>query len=68
MVKIVGFLKRKPGITRQEFKDYWLGQHIRLERASLQTQPARFPVMGPADFTDWTRLGGGVGGAAGDDV
>ncbi len=29
---------------------------------------ARFPVMGPADFTDWTRLGGGVGGAAGDDV
>jgi uncharacterized protein (TIGR02118 family) len=41
MVKIVGFLKRKPGITRQEFKDYWLGQHIRLERASLQTQPLR---------------------------
>jgi uncharacterized protein (TIGR02118 family) len=41
MVKIVGFLKRKPGMSRQEFKDYWLGQHIRLEKASLKTQPLR---------------------------
>lgn len=41
MVKIVGFLKRKPGMSRQEFKDYWLGQHVRLEKASLQTQPLR---------------------------
>ena len=30
MIKLVAFLKRKPGLTREEFEDHWLHRHAPL--------------------------------------
>ena len=30
MIKLIALLKRKPGLTRQEFADRWLNDHIKL--------------------------------------
>ncbi len=41
MVKVVGLLKRKPGMSAQAFKDYWLNEHSKLEKSSLKVNPVR---------------------------
>ncbi len=41
MVKVVGLVKRKPGMSAQAFKDYWLNEHSRLEQSSLKVNPVR---------------------------
>jgi uncharacterized protein (TIGR02118 family) len=30
MIKLIALLKRKPGLTREEFADRWLNDHIKL--------------------------------------
>jgi uncharacterized protein (TIGR02118 family) len=30
MIKLIALLKRKPGLSRQEFADRWLNDHIKL--------------------------------------
>jgi uncharacterized protein (TIGR02118 family) len=41
LIKVVGLVKRKPGMSREAFKDYWLNQHSRLEKTSLAQNPVR---------------------------
>jgi|HubBroStandDraft_5_1064220.scaffolds.fasta_scaffold64576_1 uncharacterized protein (TIGR02118 family) len=41
MVKVVGLVKKRADMTREEFKDYWLNKHSRLEKASLKVNPVR---------------------------
>jgi uncharacterized protein (TIGR02118 family) len=41
MIKVIGFAKKRADMTRQQFKDYWLNQHSRLEGRSLQTNPVK---------------------------
>lgn len=30
MIKLIALLKRKPGMTRQEFKDRWVNDHVNM--------------------------------------
>ena len=30
MIKLIALLKRKPGLTREEFADRWLNDHVKL--------------------------------------
>lgn len=41
MVKVVGLVKRRPGMSQEDFRRYWLEHHSRLERASLRVNPVR---------------------------
>lgn len=41
MIKVIGMVRKRADMTHAEFKDYWLNQHSRLERASLGTNPVR---------------------------
>ena len=41
MYKMVGLVKRRPDLTLEQFKDYWLNEHIKLEKESLQRNPIR---------------------------
>ncbi|MBN9085138.1 MAG: hypothetical protein BGP06_19860 [Rhizobiales bacterium 65-9] len=45
MIKVIGLIKRRPDMTRQQFKDYWLNEHSKLERASLQKNPVQRIVV-----------------------
>ena len=36
MIKIVGLVKRRPDLTREQFKDYWLKNHSKLEKESAE--------------------------------
>lgn len=41
MVKVVGFVKRRRDLTREQFKEYWLNQHVKLERENVERNPVR---------------------------
>jgi uncharacterized protein (TIGR02118 family) len=41
LVKVVGLVKRKPGMSAQAFKKYWINEHSRLEKTSLKRNPVR---------------------------
>lgn len=45
MVKVIGLVKRRPGMSQAEFRRYWLESHSKLERASLQVNPVRKIVV-----------------------
>lgn len=32
MIKLIALLKRKPGMTREEFKDRWVNDHVNLSK------------------------------------
>lgn len=37
MVKVIGLVRRRPDLSREAFRRYWLEEHSKLERASLKT-------------------------------
>ena len=39
MIKVIGFVKKRKDLTFQEFKDYWLKKHNRLEKESVEKNP-----------------------------
>jgi uncharacterized protein (TIGR02118 family) len=41
MIKAVGLVKKRADITHEEFRDYWLNKHSKLERKSLERNPVR---------------------------
>ena len=41
MVKVVGFIRKREDLTFQQFKDYWLNKHSKLEKESLEDNPIR---------------------------
>jgi len=41
MIKVIGFVRKREDLTVQQFRDYWLNEHIKLERASLENNPVR---------------------------
>lgn len=41
MIKVVGLVKKRPDMTHEAFKDYWLNKHSRLEKDSLAKNPVR---------------------------
>ena len=41
MIKVVGFVKRRKDLTREQFKDYWLNNHSKLEKESVETTYTR---------------------------
>ena len=41
MIKVVGFVRKREDLTRQQFKDYWLNEHSKLARNSLASNPVR---------------------------
>lgn len=54
MIKLIAFLKRKPDMTMEEFKERWIGQHSRIAshlpglkgyriNIALPTQPENAP-------------------------
>jgi hypothetical protein len=50
--KVVRTIRRRPDLTLQQFKDYWLHQHSRLEKERTETTRVRrivatFPLGGP---------------------
>lgn len=36
MIKAVIFIKRRKDLTREEFKDYWLTNHVKLEQENVE--------------------------------
>lgn len=54
MIKVIGLVRRKREMTRAEFKDYWLTQHVRLEKAGLASGAVRRIV---ANFTGEEMIG-----------
>lgn len=36
MIKVVGFVKRRKDLTHEQFKEYWINQHNRLEKNSVE--------------------------------
>jgi uncharacterized protein (TIGR02118 family) len=60
--KKVGFVKKRQGLTRQQFKEYWLNNHSKLEKESAQNNPVRRIVAsfvvgeGPAPFDGMVEL------------
>ncbi len=50
--KVVRTIKRRPDLTLQQFKEYWLNQHSKLEKGRTQSTRVRrivstFPLGGP---------------------
>jgi uncharacterized protein (TIGR02118 family) len=41
MVKVIGLVKKRPDMTHEQFRDYWLNTHSRLEKESLRVNPIR---------------------------
>ena len=41
MIKVVALYKRRPGMTREEFKEYWLTKHAILEKENVEKNWAR---------------------------
>ncbi len=41
MIKVVGFVKKRKDLTFQEFKDYWINNHSKLEKESVEKNPVR---------------------------
>lgn len=41
MIKVVGLVRRRSDMTRAAFRDYWLTQHVRLEKAGLASGSVR---------------------------
>jgi uncharacterized protein (TIGR02118 family) len=41
MIKIVRFVKKRPDLTMEEFKQYWLTKHSELEKIVVQKTPVR---------------------------
>jgi uncharacterized protein (TIGR02118 family) len=45
LIKVIGLVKKRQDMTLAEFKDYWLNQHSKLERASLAKNPVQRIVV-----------------------
>jgi uncharacterized protein (TIGR02118 family) len=45
MLKVVIPMKKRPDLTCQQFKDYWLNHHKKLELDSLKRDPVRKIVV-----------------------
>ncbi len=41
MIKVVGFVRKRKDLTREQFKDYWLNNHNKLEKESTEKNPVR---------------------------
>jgi uncharacterized protein (TIGR02118 family) len=41
MVKVVGFIRKREDLTFQQFKEYWLNKHSKLEKESLEQNPVK---------------------------
>ena len=41
MIKKIGLVKKRQDLTRQQFKEYWLNNHSKLEKESAQKNPVR---------------------------
>jgi len=41
MIKVVGFVKKRKDLTREQFKEYWLTKHNRLEKESVDKNPVK---------------------------
>ncbi len=41
MIKVVGLVWKRPDLTRQQFKDYWINNHSKLEKGSTEKNPVR---------------------------
>ncbi len=41
VVKAVIFIKRRKDLTREQFKEYWLTKHIKLEQENVEKNPVR---------------------------
>ena len=41
MIKAVGFVKKRKDFTSEQFKEYWLNNHSKLEKESVQKNPVR---------------------------
>ncbi len=41
MVKAVILIKRRKDLTREQFKEYWLTKHIKLEQENVEKNPVR---------------------------
>ncbi len=39
MIKVIGFVKKRKDLSFQEFKDYWIKKHNRLEKESVEKNP-----------------------------
>jgi len=40
-IKIVGFVKKRPDLTFEQFKEYWLTKHSILEKDNVANNPVR---------------------------
>jgi len=41
MIKVVGFVKKRKDLTLQQFKEYWINNHNKLEKDSAERNPVR---------------------------
>jgi uncharacterized protein (TIGR02118 family) len=41
VIKAMIFLKRRKDLTREQFKEYWLTQHWKLEKENVEKNPVR---------------------------
>lgn len=41
MVKVIGFVKKRDDLTFEQFRDYWLYKHNRLEKDSVEKNPVK---------------------------
>ncbi len=55
MIKLIRFVKRRKDLTRQQFKDYWLNEHSKLEKVVMEKTPTRKIV---ASFATGEMIGG----------
>ena len=39
MIKLLRFVKKRPDLTAEEFKRYWLTKHLELERWNVENTP-----------------------------
>ncbi len=39
MYKLLRFVKRRPDLTQEQFKEYWLNRHVELERWNVENTP-----------------------------
>jgi len=54
MIKVVGFVKKRKDLTHEQFKDYWLKHHSKLEKESAEKNPVRRIV---ASFATGEKVG-----------
>ena len=55
MIKLVRFVTKRKDLTQEEFKDYWLNEHSKLEDMVLEKTPMRNIV---ASFATGEMIGG----------